>query len=415
MGHAARPIVKGAEMRHVKGAIVLAALLAVAGAAAGQTPTETKPDEKPKTLLEEIVLFGYVEQSYVGNLGQTSTAGSSGGLTYARKVNALRLYDSDAGYTFNLAELSVKKDPSDTYPFGFGLVITGGEDTQKNHSLGIFKANTTEKPRTTDQVDLQEAYLAYKVPLGSGLTLKAGKFVTLLGYEVIESPNNLTFSRSLLFAFAVPFTHTGGLVSYTFTDWLTVTAGVVEGWEVSDDNNGSASYTGQVAFTPVKDFTTNLNWIVGPEQDGNDTHQRWVADLTATYVGVKHTTLGLNVDVGGEQKVPGRVTTRQDGTASWWGWAGYAAYDWTERLRTAVRLEYFDDPESARTAGRPLGNRTSLSEVTATVQYKIWRGLVGRAEYRHDDANAKVFGVLSSGPTRTAQDTISLDFYYLFF
>src|SRR5205807_1682751 len=167
--------------------------------------------------------------------------------------------DSDEGFSFNMAEFSVKRDPSDKYPFGFGVVITGGEDTQKNHSVGIFR-DLQDAPRQTKQVDLQEAYLSYKVPLGSGLTLKAGKF----------------------------------------------------------------------AVTPLKDLSTALNWIVGPEQNSNNTRQRWVTDLTATYAGFKNVTLGANVDVAGEERVPALVATRQDGDASWWGWAIYAAYDWTE-------------------------------------------------------------------------------------
>ncbi|PYN11477.1 MAG: hypothetical protein DME06_11685, partial [Candidatus Rokuibacteriota bacterium] len=325
--------------------MIVTALVALTASAAPAQQPEAKPEEKPKTLLEEIALFGYVEASYVGNLGHTSA--DSGGLTSSRQVNTLRLYDSDEGFSFNMAEFSVKKDPSDKYPFGFGVVITGGEDTQKNHSVGIFR-DLQDAPRQTKQVDLQEAYLSYKVPLGSGLTLKAGKFVTLLGYEVVESPNNLNFSRSLLFSFAIPITHTGGLLSYSFTDWFSVTAGVVEGWDVSDDNNASPSYTGQFAVTPLKDLSTALNWIVGPEQNSNNTRQRWVTDLTATYAGFKNVTLGANVDVAGEERVPALVATRQDGDASWWGWAIYAAYDWTEKLRSAVRFEFFDDPQSVR-------------------------------------------------------------------
>ncbi len=49
--------------------------------------------------------------------------------------------------------------------------------------------------RNTEKFDLLEAYGSYMLPIGSGLTIKAGKFVTLLGYEVVESPNNLNFSR----------------------------------------------------------------------------------------------------------------------------------------------------------------------------------------------------------------------------
>ena len=401
-------------MVRVWGAMIATALVVLTASAAPAQQPEAKPEEKPKTLLEEIALFGYVEASYVGNLGHTSA--DSAGLTSSRQVNTLRLYDSDEGFSFNMAEFSVKKDPSDKYPFGFGVVITGGEDTQKNHSVGIFR-DLQDAPRQTKQVDLQEAYLSYKVPLGSGLTLKAGKFVTLLGYEVVESPNNLNFSRSLLFSFAIPITHTGGLLSYSFTDWFSVTAGVVEGWDVSDDNNASPSYTGQFAVTPLKDLSTALNWIVGPEQNSNNTRQRWVTDLTATYAGFKNLTLGANVDVAGEERVPALVATRQDGDASWWGWALYAAYDWTEKLRSAVRFEFFDDPQSVRTAIRNAGNRTSLYEMTATVQYKIWKGLVGRVEYRHDDANAKVFAIRapSYAPTERGQDTLSVDLYYLFF
>jgi putative OmpL-like beta-barrel porin-2 len=179
-----------------------------------------KEEEKPKTFWEENKLFAYIENSFTANLSGSGRGG----------VNELRFYDYHEGYTFNVAEFSLKKDPSEKYPFGYGLVVTAGIDSQKNHSFGIFRDEEDAFPfRNTEKFDLQEAYLSGTVPVGSGLTLKAGKFVTLLGYEVIESPNNLNFSRGYLFELAVPLTHTGGLASYTFTDWFNVTAGVVLG------------------------------------------------------------------------------------------------------------------------------------------------------------------------------------------
>jgi len=384
--------------------ILAAAVCLTATAAFGQE----KPAEKPKALLEEIVLFSYIENSLVFNLNGNGRGNH----------NELRLYDFDGGYTFNMAEFSAKKDPSERYPFGFGLVLTAGQDAQKNHALGIFRDSDDAFPfRNAPAFDLEEAYGSYKVPLGSGLTVKAGKFVTLLGYEVIESPNNLNFSRSFLFAFAIPLTHVGALLSYSPTDWLTVTAGPVVGWDVAKDNNDSMSVTGQFALTPFKDFTANL--ITGPEQASNTTRPRTVLDWTATYTGLKNVTLGANLDYGWEPKEASLVAsgTRNDTDATWWGIAGYGAYDWTEQLRTALRLEYFADPESVRSAARALGSRTSLWEVTGTLQYKIWRELVGRLEYRHDQANEKVFKLEDHGLTPTAknQDTISLALYYSFF
>jgi len=403
-------------------AVVLMAALGHAPAAWAQTPAPApapaeearKEEEKPKTLWEENKLFAYIENSYTVNLNGTGRGGA----------NELRLYDYYEGYTFNVAEFSIKKDPSEKYPFGYGLVVTAGIDSQKNHSFGIFRDEEDAFPfRNTEKFDLEEAYVSGTIPIGSGLTLKGGKFVTLLGYEVIESPNNLNFSRGYLFGLAIPLTTTGGLASYTFTDWFNVTAGVILGWDDSKNVNDRPSYTGQFAFTPLKDFTANLNWIVGPEQIDNNNHQRYVLDWVLNYTGFKNWTLGLNVDYGHEQHEPfvASLGTRKNTDATWWGWAGYVAYDWTDKLRTAVRQEFFRDAAGARTGS---GVGTDLWSTTATLQYKIWRGLVGRLEYRHDASDEKVFRVRYSRPDITSQgllargrsmDTISVSLYYSFF
>jgi hypothetical protein len=414
-------------------AAVLIAVLGSTVTAWAQTPAPApeakKEEEKPKTFWDENQLFAYIENSFTANLSGSGRGG----------VNELRQYDYHEGYTFNIAEFSIKKDPSERYPFGYGLTVTAGIDSQKNHSYGIFRDEDDAFPfRNTEKFDLQQAYVSELVPVGSGLTLKAGKFVTLLGYEVIESPNNPNFSRGYLFSFAIPFTHTGGLASYTFTDWFNVTAGVVLGWDDSKNVNDSLSYTGQFAFTPLKDFSANLTWIVGPEQvdprrvNENVTrdsrryvnaHQRYVLDWTFNYTGFKNWTLGLNIDYGHEQKEAfiQSLGTRRDTDATWWGWAGYVVYDWTENLRTALRQEFFRDAAGARTG---FGNALDLWSTTATIQYKIWKGLVGRLEYRHDQADEKVFRVRYSRPDITSQgllprgksmDTISASLYYSFF
>jgi hypothetical protein len=353
---------------------------------------EKSPEAPPKTLWEELVWFAYVENSVVFNLRGDATDG----------VNELRFYDVDRGYTFDMAEISLRKEPSDRYPFGFGLVLTGGEDVQFNHAIGIFR-DEDDTATDTEKFDLQEAYLSYRIPVGAGLTLKGGKFVTLLGYEVIESPNNLNFSRSFLFSFAIPLTHVGLLASYPVTDTLSVTAGPVLGWDVATGRNEAPSGLGQIAFTGVKDLTTSVNFIVGPEKTGDQRNLRWVVDLVASYTGIPKVTLAANVDVGGEEDA-----AAAGGSAMWWGIAGYAAYDWTEKLRTALRLEYFDDADGFRTG---FGSSLGLFSATVTLQYRIWRGLVGRLEYRHDEADEPVF----SGGSRESQDTVALSLYYSFF
>jgi hypothetical protein len=401
----------------------MAASLLLAGGwvapALAQTPApapaaaEKKEEEKPKTYWEEHKLFAYIENSYTFNL----TGAGRGG------TNELRFYDNYEGYTFNMAEFSIKKDPSEKYWWGYGLVVTAGIDPQKNHSLGIFRDKDDTFPfRNTEKFDLQEAYASVMLPIGDGLTVKAGKFVTLLGYEVIESPNNLNFSRGYLFTLAIPLTHTGGLLSYTFSEQFSVTAGVVVGWDNSKDNNSAASFTGQFATTPIKDLTASLNWIVGPEQNDNKANQRAVLDLVVAYTGFKDTTLAFNFDYGFEQDEAFLTSlgTRQNNDATWWGVAAYAAYDFTEWFRLALRQEFFRDANGARTG---FGNALNLSSTTLTAQFKIWKGLVGRLEYRHDAADEKVYKARTTRPDASggvvaqskSMDTISMSLFYSFF
>jgi opacity protein-like surface antigen len=104
-------------------------------------------------------------------------------------------------------------------------------------------------------------------------------------------------------------------------------------------------------------------------------------------------------------------------TSSWSGVAGYAGYDWTQALRTVLRLEYFADPQAVRNGITAPGHNVDFYDITATVEYKIWRGLIGRLEYRHDQASRRAFSLtnFSTTPTSRAQDTFSIALSYVFF
>jgi hypothetical protein len=373
------------------------------------------PEGQPKTYLEELMLYSYIENSVVWNMGKVGRG----------DVNELRFYDHDNGYTFNAAEFSIRKDPSERYRLGYGAVITAGIDSQKNHSLGIFRSLDDQGPlfRNTPKYDLVEAYAAYLVPLGSGLTLKAGKWGTPIGYEVYENPKNLNFSRSFLYTLATPYTHTGVLATYPFTSWFSMTLGVTNGWDNSDNNNGHLRPMGVFDFIPIDKLTASVHWMVGPEQNRSLMHgeinNRFIVDTTIQYTGIDKLTLALNFDFAGEENDPTLVAlgTRTDNNSRWSGVAGYVGYDWTKELRTVLRAEYFADPQGVKSGTIAPGHNLDLWEITATIEYKIWRGLVGRLEYRHDEASLKAFSLQNHGttPTSHAQNTLTVALYYSFF
>jgi len=363
------------------------ALAATLAALVGRGPAEAQ--QPALEVLKGLQLSGYLEAAYLYNFENPSS-----------RLNELRIFDDKSNdFTFHMAELSLTRPADETVPVGFGLVLNIGRDARKTHAAGLGEAS--------DVFDLQQGYVTYTAPVGRGLTLKFGKFATLLGGEVIEAPANPNFSRSFLFGFAIPFTHVGVLASYPFTEQVSASLGVVNGWDNADDNNTGKSLLGQLAVSPAKDLSLSLNGILGPEQDDDSSHQRWVLDLVATYAGLKPLIFSANVDYGREAKVP--ALGGKD--ATWWGVGGIVSADLTDRLGVALRGERFLDDDGVRTG---FGSRLKLWEVTATASYKLFRSLTARLEFRHDQADQKAFLVKDDVPRKKSQDTIALELFYTF-
>ncbi|MBI4737184.1 MAG: porin [candidate division NC10 bacterium] len=361
--------------------------------------------EQNKTLQKDWEWSGHVVTSYNYNFNNPKS-----------QANRLRVFDEKANtFRLNSAELNVGKPSTTESPWGFGLTLNLGTDAEKIHSAGLGLASTD------NPLDIQQAFVTYKWNVENGVDFKAGKFVTLLGQEVIESPNNFNISRSLLFGFAIPFTHTGLLVSYPVVpDLFTTTVGVVNGWDNVDDNNDGKSLTWQLALTPRKNLTILANGIYGPEQASKTSPKRTVGDLVVSYKPIEPLTLALNLDLAFEDRVPLTGLTKD---AYWYGVAAYAGYDLTDRLTVSLRGEYFVDEDGARTGTSAVNTATGLSdrlnlwEITTTLKIKLREKLFARLEYRHDQAAGRVktaFDKKNGTFNRGQQDTVGVELYYQF-
>jgi len=281
-----------------------------------------------------------------------------------------------------LAQISASRPSDGWWVPGFGLKIDAGKGARDiksdwNGNGGVFHGDTFE----TNDFDVEEAYLTWAMPDDGpsalkGLSLKGGKFVTLLGAEVIEPWLNYNLSRSLLFTLAIPFTHTGALVTYPITDKLSVTAGPVLGWDKVQSPNQGWSGLGNVTYNVNDKVSLALNGIGGPEQVGKTGNKREVVDFVGTVKPTSALTLVFNYDYGRED---GATTT--GGSAFWQGFAAVANYAFTDRLSAAARGEWFQDHDAVRT-----GQRQSLYEGTITGKYLITQHLYGQLEYRHDES-----------------------------
>ncbi len=325
-------------------------------------------------------------------------------------LNTLHSLDPDvASSEFNFGQLSAARPSEGWFVPGFGTKLALGRaakrfkaDWDGDGALNV--GDTFEK----NSFEVQEAYLTWAVPEDSpvlrGLTLKGGKFVTLLGAEVIEPWLNYNYSRSFLFGFSIPFTHTGGLATYPISDSLSVTGGVVVGWDNVADNNNSPSFMGNVTYVATDWLTLSANGIYGPEQAGKIGPKRGVMSDVVTIKPFEPLTILLNYDWGHEDDV-GLGT----GHAIWQGFAAVANYQFTDRFSTAVRGEWFEDSDGART-----GIRQTLYEGTLTAKYQLTQHLYVRAEYRRDQSTRSQVFEKEGARAIERQDIAGFEFTYLF-
>jgi hypothetical protein len=72
------------------------------------------------------------------------------------------------------------------------------------------------------------------------LSVKLGKFFTIIGNEVVAATGNFFYSRQFTFYNAEPFTHTGALSTYKLSDNTEIYNGWVAGWDSGFEDNGDA-------------------------------------------------------------------------------------------------------------------------------------------------------------------------------
>jgi hypothetical protein len=339
-----------------------------------------------------------------------------GGYTYnlrspASGENDLRVFDHKANsFGVDLAELVFDRAAPATGGLGYHLKLSAGETAKFIHALGLG-INPGEDPNTSEAFDLTEAYITAVAPVGNGLQFKFGKFVTMHGAEVIEAGGDWNYSRSFLFNYAIPFTHTGLMVAYPVKDWLSLSFHVVNGWDAFDDNNNGKTFGYSINVTPFEALNLVVNLMNGPEQTHNSSNQRYLADVVATWKTTKALTLMANYDYGYEQNVPAIGGTAWGKNAPWQGIAGYGRYQFNDWIATSLRAERFNDRTGFRTTG-VAGQNVRLYEVTLTPEFKVYDALLIRPEYRHDWSPENVFDLVNGTPTKKTQDTLALGLIY---
>lgn len=332
------------------------------------------------------------------------------------QTNNLRTFDREAnGFTFDMAQINIEKPISKDSLVGFRVDLDYGNDAKYIHSAGLGNAN--------DEFDLQQAYaqimLPWSAPGLDTLSFKVGKFVTLMGAEVIESWNNWNFSRSLLFGYAIPFTETGVRAYYKPFSNLPIETyfGVVNGWDLASDNNRAKTLEAQAVISPTDKLSVAVGGMMGAERADSNKDLRNLIDIVATYKVTDRLTLKANYDYAFETNGASDFAGyTDDKDSSWSGIALYARYDIYDWWAVAGRCEYFDDADGVRTgyltnASMPISD-VEIFEYTLTNEFRLWKNMLFRLEYRYDKANGQIY--TKDKTTANNQSTLAAEVAYVF-
>jgi hypothetical protein len=289
-----------------------------------------------------------------------------------------------------MAQLWIAKAPSADQRAGYKVKLNFG------HAATLINAY---EPSGADALkNFEEGFVSYLAPVGKGLQFDVGKFVTQHGAEVIEAKDNWNYSRSLLFALAIPYYHTGVRATYTLNDKVSVMGALVNGWNDFKDNNSGKTIGAQVAIKPVAALSIVQNYMTGPEQAHDNGNWRQLSDSIVTYTVTPALSLMANYDYGHD--------TIAGISGHWQGVAGYAKYQANNRITLSPRFEVYDDP-----SGLTTGTAQTLKEMTGTVEVKALENLLCRIEYRTDFSDQAVF-TNSAGESKKTQTSIGVGVLY---
>ncbi len=131
----------------------------------------------------------------------------------------------------------------------------------------------------TAQVIIGQAFVT--APVGP-VTLTLGKYMTHVGFEVVDSVSNWNLSRSLLYN-SVPFFHTGIKLNYALMDGLGLMVQLDNGNGKVASSDESTAGGAQLSYTGVKDLAFYLNYYYEPSFATVVWEKTHYIDVVSTY------------------------------------------------------------------------------------------------------------------------------------
>ena len=376
-----------------------------------EAATKDLGDVTGKKSLKGIKFRGWFEAYIERNFNDPTAAvvNANQGLSVVKardlKIEGRTFDVRSDSFRFNLGEIEIEKVP-ERNGLGFKLDLAVG-DVQNI----IFDSVRLASPRSVRGADrvIQHASVSYLAPVGKGLRIDVGKFVTHIGGETIESIKNRNFSHSYYYTYGIPFQDTGVRVNYAFNSKIYSEFYALKGWNVTFDNNSGKTFGLTLGYTPTSKLSVSANYMGGPERNSNSRDRRDLGDFQIAYSLTSTLQTMVNIDIGNDQNAvaPGKA-------AKWWGVTSYVRKSIKGRFFPTVRAEYYNDRDGFTT-----GVAQHVGSFTLAGDYKVGKkdGFVKfmlRPEVRLDVSDGRFFSEGNNFRARKQQFTTGVGFVTYF-
>ena len=250
-----------------------------------------------------------------------------------------------------------------------------------------------------------EATVAWKAPVGKGLTIDGGIFLSPIGPEAIPVKDNWTWSRSTLF-YGLPFYHAGMRATFAASERWNLTGAVYNGWNCVTDTNGKKSISVQGLYTRPDKITASILYFGGVERPrGAPEGQPWRNLFDS------HITVTVSPTLSIQAHADGGFENTTFGRSSWRGGALAARLKTNKWLYVAGRADILDEtiPSSREgTASALFFPTTRVRSLTATLDARPTDHMSMRLEFRHDAAADPIYYKgANSAPSAKSQSTLT--------
>jgi hypothetical protein len=177
--------------------------LSIFGLILGSSALFAQEAKVEKPWYEKVEFSGFVDVYYMYNANNKEgrNPDTTGGLnTYNKQFQVAAV------------ELDIEKAADKESPWGFRIDFQNGTNNP-------YQENPyTATGGTYNMNLLQQAYVSFYMDILGGLTIDVGKMATHIGYEVIESMDNMNYNVGYIFFNTVPFINTGARANLALND-----------------------------------------------------------------------------------------------------------------------------------------------------------------------------------------------------